>query len=592
MEEEPSLYLAFDFSTQQVKAVITDESLKILHETSVHFDTELTEYRTSGGVISRRSESKTSVTAPTIMWVKALDILMEKIRILGVDFEEIKAISGSAQQHGSVFWRKGARNLLKNASPSSFLHQELAQAFSILDSPVWMDSSTGKECRFLEERIGGPDKLSAITGSRAFERFTLNQLIKLFNEKNEAFHHTERISLVSSFAASLFLGDYAPIDYSDAGGMNLLDINTQKWSLEVAEASGVEDLIPKLGAAPVPSGTILGNVSNYMSERFGFHPETKVVAFTGDNPSTFAGLTRMKPGDIGISLGTSDTVFIALKEPVPQVYGHVWLSPWATKEDPLYMGLICYKNGSLTREKIRDSCAEGSWDIFSQLLNSSPRGNFGNIGIYFDTEEITPGPIKGEFRFNKGGERVSRYASKESEVRALVESQFLAKKIHAEKMGYRKESHQSRVWVTGGGSINVSLLQVISDVFNSPVFTQGLKNSAAFGSCVRASAALKKNASVKEASVGKERKEESPFDQEQTGHDSVEETSSEKEGKEEEKSSDLETRGALEDNDYVKELSKEEEEEEPICTPNKDAGTVYNPMALKYKALEARIFPS
>ena len=35
---------------------------------------------------------------------------------------------------------------------------------------------------------------------------------------------------MSSFVASLFLGDYAPIDFSDGSGMNLLDIHTRQWS--------------------------------------------------------------------------------------------------------------------------------------------------------------------------------------------------------------------------------------------------------------------------------------------------------------------------------------------------------------------------
>ena len=39
-----------------------------------------------------------------------------------------------------------------------------------------------------------------------------------------------------------------------------------------------------------------------------------------------------------------------------------------------------YKNGSLSRERICNDAAEGSWEIFSQLLDSTPRGNFGNIG--------------------------------------------------------------------------------------------------------------------------------------------------------------------------------------------------------------------
>jgi len=51
-----------------------------------------------------------------------------------------------------------------------------------------------------------------------------------------------------------------------------------------------------------------------------------------------------------------------------------------------------YKNGSLTREIIRDETSEGAWDLFSQLLESTPRGNFGNIGNwsgFFSLYKIT-----------------------------------------------------------------------------------------------------------------------------------------------------------------------------------------------------------
>ena len=146
-----------------------NESLKVIAEDKVAFDQDLKEYRTHHGF---HEGPNGRVTTPTIMWVKALDLLMERIRIQGVDMSQIVALSGAGQQHGSVYWRTGAGEMLKNLRPDKFMHDELAHAFSILDSPIWMDSSTTKQCKNLEESLGGPEALAKLTGSKAYERFT------------------------------------------------------------------------------------------------------------------------------------------------------------------------------------------------------------------------------------------------------------------------------------------------------------------------------------------------------------------------------------------------------------------------------------
>ena len=58
------------------------------------------------------------------------------------------------------------------------------------------------------------------------------------------------------------------------------------------------------------------------------------------------------------------------------------------------------------------------------------------LGMYFDHPEITPAGVAGDFRFSKGDERVARFASKEAEARSLIEGQFMAKRIHAEDLGF------------------------------------------------------------------------------------------------------------------------------------------------------------
>jgi len=473
--DEEKCYVGLDFSTQQIKAVVINGRLDVIAETHVHFDSMLPEYRTYGGVHSSGSK----VTAPTIMWVKALDMLLDKLRVAGVEFANVAGISGAGQQHGSVFWRNGAEDILTGLQPERFMHEQLSSAFSVQDSPIWMDSSTSEQCALLENAAGGPEKLSQITGSRAYERFTGNQICKLRMQRPESYNNTGRVSLVSSFAASLLTGKIVEIDWADAGGMNLMDIKTKQWDKDIMEVVG-PNLAAKLGM-PISTSSVVGNMSTYMQERYGFDPECVVGAFTGDNPSSLAGLA-MKEGDIGLSLGTSDTVFVWLKDPQPQLTGHVWPNP---VDENAYMALLCYKNGSLTRERLRDSCADGSWDIFNELIDSTTRGNFGNIGMYFDHPEIVPDGLLGDYRFNKSDEPAIRFAGNETEVRALIEGQMMAKRIHAERMGFNL-TPQTRILVTGGASVNTAILQVVADVFNANVYTQSAANSAAMGGAYRA----------------------------------------------------------------------------------------------------------
>ncbi|CAG05334.1 unnamed protein product, partial [Tetraodon nigroviridis] len=315
----------------KLKVVVIDENLTVVHQNNVQFDSELPEFRTHGGV--HVHGDGLTVTSPVLMWVKALDLLLDRLRRAGLNFSRVRALSGAGQQHGSVFWRTGASETLKNLDPEQDLHQLLQDCFSVLDSPVWMDSSSSQQCVQLQAAVGGAQSLAEITGSRAYERFTANQIAKMWQTRPQEYQNTERISLVSSFAASLFLGDYAAVDYSDASGMNLLDIRTRNWSQVCLEATAPH--LDRLLGPPLPSTSVLGRISTYFVHRYGFSESCSVVAFTGDNPASLAGM-RLHPGDLAVSLGTSDTVFMWIQQPRPATEGHIFCNPppW-----PAYMAL-------------------------------------------------------------------------------------------------------------------------------------------------------------------------------------------------------------------------------------------------------------
>lgn len=120
------------------------------------------------------------VTVNPIMWIKALELLMDKLKIAGAELGQVRCVGGCAQQHGSVYWRKGSEKVLQQLNSSKFLHSQLQNAFSLRDSPIWMDSSTLAECDWLETEIGGADHLAEITGNPVLSFLIIMDIFKYF----------------------------------------------------------------------------------------------------------------------------------------------------------------------------------------------------------------------------------------------------------------------------------------------------------------------------------------------------------------------------------------------------------------------------
>ncbi|KAF9601438.1 hypothetical protein IFM89_020205 [Coptis chinensis] len=482
------LFLGFDSSTQSLKATVLDSNLNIVTSETVHFDSELPQYKTKDGVY-RDTSVNGRIVSPTLMWVEAFDLLLEKLTKSKFDFKRVTAVSGSGQQHGSVYWKNGSLAKLASLNPNKPLMEQLTDAFSIKESPIWMDSSTTAQCKEIETAVGGALELSQLTGSRAYERFTGSQIRKIFQTQPDVYRETERISLVSSFMASLLIGAYASIDETDGSGMNLMDIRERTWSKIAlkATAPGLEEKLGKLA----PAYAVAGSIAPYFVERFHFNKNCLVVQWSGDNPNSLAGLTLNTPGDLAISLGTSDTVFGIASEPQPRLEGHVLPNPVDPKS---YMVMLVYKNGSLTREDVRNRCAERSWDTFNNILEQTPPLNGGKLGFYYKEHEILPPLPVGYHRYvleNFTGSTLDGVEEHEvaefdapSEVRGIIEGPFLSMRAHAERFGM--PAPPNRIIATGGASANSSILKSVASIFGCDVYTVQRSDSASLGAALRA----------------------------------------------------------------------------------------------------------
>ena len=468
-----SLFLGLDSSTQGLTAVVigvSGTSRDTVWQHTINYDRDLPEYGTRHGVL--QNADPRIVRSPSAMWADALDRMMARIATeRSIDKARIAAIAGAGQQHGSVYLKREGLAGLAALDGRAALAPQLDGWFSREASPTWMDSSTSAECGEIEVALGGRAATARLTGSRAFERFTGPQIRKLAKDHPGRYDQTARVHLVSSFLASLLAGVDAPIDPGDGAGMTLMDLASGDWSDAALDATapGLRHRLPRLA----PSSTVIGHLAAYWADRYGFSPATKVVAWTGDNPSSLIGTGLIREGRVAVSLGTSDTIFGAMDAPrvSDASVGHVFGSPTGA-----FMGITVFKNGSLAREQVRNAYAL-DWDAFSLLLQTSPPGNQGALMLpWFDPEITPPVHTPGIRRDNLDPHDAH------ANVRAVVEAQMMAMARHSAWMGVRVDT----IHATGGASSNPEILQVMADVFNARVERFQISNSAALGAALRA----------------------------------------------------------------------------------------------------------
>ncbi|KAJ9652914.1 hypothetical protein H2198_007867 [Neophaeococcomyces mojaviensis] len=506
------VYLGFDLSTQQLKGIAVSSDLKLVAQSIFDFDRDAKGFDIKKGVLTNDAEKE--VFAPVAMWLQALDAVLTKLKDDGLDLSRVKGICGSGMQHGSVFWNANAEALLSSLNPSKSLETQLEGALAHPFSPNWQDASTQKECDEFDQCLGSPAQLAKATGSKAHHRFTGPQILRFQRKHPDRYEKTVRINLVSSWLATVFLGKFAPFDISDVCGMNLWDINAGTWNertIELTSGSfGIEALKAKLGSVPEDGGAHFGNISSYFVNRFGFSADCQIVASTGDNPSTILALP-LRPNDAIVSLGTSSTFLMSTPEYKPDPAVHFFNHPTTAG---LYMFMLCYKNGGLAREKVRDLINEAlhpadvnstSWTEFDRyLLKTPPLAQASDtqpasLGIYFPRPEIVPNLPAGEwhFQYDPAGDMLTQSAKTPhypyEDARVIVESQFLSMRLRSKDIvkspGNDLPPQPRRIYLVGGGSRNKAIARVAGEVLGGSegVYKLDLgENACALGAAYKA----------------------------------------------------------------------------------------------------------
>lgn len=500
-------YLGLDLGTNALKAVVLSPSLSATHSVSVNFASDLPSFSPA---VALDESTGTALSSPRL-FLAALDLALQRLVEDGCPLGNVVALSGSAQMHGSVYTTPAFPASLTSLSTAHKYALNTPDCFpdscfALRDAPIWMDTSTAAECAQIERELGGASRVAAVTGSRAYERFTGPQVLRRKRVHEGAMKETSRVMLISSFLASVMCGHLCPEDVGDASGTNMFEVESvpPRWWGDGVHACGADGL---LCPAPVEGWEAVGTLSGYFVKRFGFSESCVCCAWSGDNPNTIAAYGGLQEGDLVVSLGTSDTAQWGSLNGEGAVFGHTLRSPLAAAVHPEYLRMLCYSNGSRTREAVRDAqfACHGSkvqelpktWDDFDEAVANVPPGCGGvenaKFGVFHMLPEIVPrrqAVSSAQVYSLSSQEVVTEEVTWGETCRLVAESRALAIAVHGVRLdgaGFRPK----RILLAGGGSASGCIPQIMADVLQAPVHTFAGIASAAAGAARRAQHCLR-----------------------------------------------------------------------------------------------------
>jgi len=182
---------------------------------------------------------------------------------------------------------------------------------ALRNSIIWADLRSTKQVEKFSQRIGA-DRIYNLTGHRLSASYSAAKIMWLLDNEPDIYKNTFKFIHAKDYLAAQLTGRLVT-DYSDASGMNLLDINKLEWSEEILAATAIDkDKLPDI----VESIEVIGKVSAGAARQSGLLEGTPVVIGGGDGACATCGSGVVHEGEAYIYLGTSTWMATASTRPL------------------------------------------------------------------------------------------------------------------------------------------------------------------------------------------------------------------------------------------------------------------------------------
>jgi xylulokinase len=234
---------------------------------------------------------------------------------------------GWAEQKPELYWQAFCRSnrllLEKSRVPPAevaavtFSGQMMAalpvdsQGQALRNSIIWADLRSTAQAQALAGRIDA-DRVYRLSGHRLSASYSATKIMWIKENEPEVYQRTHKFLHAKDYLVCRLCGAQLT-DYSDASGMNLLDITSLRWSPEVLEAAGID-----AGKLPdiVESTAVAGKVGAEAAAACGLQAGTPVVLGGGDGACATCGAGVVSEEQAYLYLGTSTWMAVASTRPL------------------------------------------------------------------------------------------------------------------------------------------------------------------------------------------------------------------------------------------------------------------------------------
>lgn len=345
---------------------------------------------------------------------------------------------------------------------------------------LWNDVRTTAECDFIMSTF--KDELYDITKNRALEGFTLPKILWVQKYEPEIWSQVAHILLPKDYLRLKLTGQFH-MDYSDAAGTLLFDINQKKWSTSILDQFNIPiNTLPEAVEATAFVGVLKADsVANVI-----FTQEVKVFAGGADNACAALGAGVMDTATGMSSIGTSG-VFLSYEEDGQSDYeGKLHLFNHVIPNGYYSMGVTLAAGHSLSWFK-DNFASDLSFDALLDGIESIPVGSNGLLFTPYISGERTPhidSAIRGSFIGMDASHHLKHFT------RAVIEGITFSLKDSQKLMEEAAQRHFEKIISVGGGAQNKTWLQIQADIFNAPVVALSSEQGPGLGAAMIAALGL------------------------------------------------------------------------------------------------------